>query len=46
MQLNVVPILLGDGARLFEDGAGGGRELEQILVVEAPGVTHLRYRVD
>ena len=24
MQLNVVPVLLGDGARLFEDGAGGG----------------------
>jgi dihydrofolate reductase len=45
MQLNVVPLLLGGGARLFEDGAGGGRELEQILVVEAPGVTHLRYRV-
>jgi dihydrofolate reductase len=45
MQLNVVPLLLGDGARLFEAGAGGGRELEQILVVEAPGVTHLRYRV-
>jgi dihydrofolate reductase len=45
MQLNVVPLLLGDGARLFEDGAGSGRELEQTLVVEAPGVTHLRYRV-
>jgi len=45
MQLNVVPVLLGNGARLFEDGAGGGRELEQVLVVEAPGVTHLRYRV-
>ena len=45
MQLNVVPVLLGDGTRLFEDGAGRGRELEQIFVVEAPGVTHLRYRV-
>jgi dihydrofolate reductase len=46
MQLNLVPILLGDGARLFEAGAGGSRALEQVLVVEAPGVTHLRYRVD
>ena len=46
MQLNVVPVLLGGGTRLFEGGAGGGSELEQILVVEAPGVTHLRYRVD
>jgi dihydrofolate reductase len=45
MQLNVVPILLGDGARLFEDGAGAGLDLEPILVVDTPEVTHLRYRV-
>ncbi len=45
MQLNVVPLLLGDGTRLFEAGTGEGRKLEQILVVDAPGVTHLRYRV-
>src|SRR5262245_15643020 len=35
MQLNVVPVLLGDGARLFEGGAGAGLNLESILVVEA-----------
>jgi dihydrofolate reductase len=46
LQLNVVPILLGGGARLFENGAGAGRDLEPILVVETPEVTHLRYRVD
>jgi dihydrofolate reductase len=45
MQLNVVPVLLGGGARLFEDGAGAGLPLEQALVVHTPGVTHLRYRV-
>ena len=45
MQLNVVPILLGAGARLFEDGAGAGRDLEPVLVVDTPEVTHLRYRV-
>ncbi len=45
LQLNVVPVLLGDGARLFEGGAGAGLELEPILVVETPDVTHLRYRV-
>jgi dihydrofolate reductase len=45
LQLNVVPVLLGDGARLFEDGAGAGLDLEPILVVETPEVTHLRYRV-
>jgi dihydrofolate reductase len=45
MQLNVVPLLLGDGARLFENGTGAGLSLEQTLVVHTPEVTHLRYRV-
>ena len=45
MQLNVVPVLLGGGARLFENGAGAGLPLEQVLVVHTPDVTHLRYRV-
>jgi dihydrofolate reductase len=45
MQLNVVPVLLGDGARLFEGGAGAGLKLEPTLVVETPEVTHLRYAV-
>ena len=45
LQLNVAPVLLGSGARLFEGGAGAGLELEPTLVVETPDVTHLRYRV-
>lgn len=45
LQLNVVPVLLGDGARLFEGGAGAGLELEQLPTVDTPDVTHLRYRV-
>jgi dihydrofolate reductase len=45
LQLNVVPVLLGDGARLFERGAGAGLGLEPTLVVDTPEVTHLRYRV-
>lgn len=45
LQLNVVPVLLGDGARLFEGGAGAGIGLEPILVVDTPEVTHLRYRL-
>src|SRR4029077_14573473 len=36
LQLNVVPILLGDGTRLFADGAG--LNLEQVAVIDAPGV--------
>lgn len=42
--LHVVPILLGGGARLF-DGVGPDVTLEQIRAIEAPGVTHLTYRV-
>jgi len=45
MQLNVVPVLLGGGARLFENGAGAGLPLAQTLVVHTPEVTHLRYQV-
>jgi dihydrofolate reductase len=43
LELHVVPLLLGDGARLF-DGVGDVR-LEQIRAVEGPGVTHVKYRV-
>src|SRR6476619_1694049 len=39
--LSVVPILLGGGARLFEDV--GDAKLEQVESVAAPGVTHIRY---
>ena len=44
LELHVVPILLGGGARLF-DGVGPELTLELLRVVEAPGVTHLKYRV-
>jgi dihydrofolate reductase len=42
LELHVVPLLLGDGARLF-DGVGPAVKLEQVRAVEAPGVTHLKY---
>jgi dihydrofolate reductase len=45
MVISVVPLFLGGGARLF-DGLGDARlELTQVGAVEAPGVTHLKYRV-
>ena len=44
VELHVVPILLGGGARLFA-GVGQDVKLEPLRVVEAPGVTHLKYRV-
>ena len=43
LQLNVVPVLLGGGARLFE-GVGPDLRLAQTHVVEGEGVTHLFYR--
>jgi dihydrofolate reductase len=44
LELHVAPILLGGGARLFE-GVGPGVALEQVRAIDAPGVTHLKYRV-
>ena len=44
LELHVVPIILGGGARLFE-GVGPDLKLELLRTVEAPGVTHLKYRV-
>lgn len=45
MQLNVVPILLGAGTRLFEGIPDADVKLEPVRVVETPDVTHLKYRV-
>jgi dihydrofolate reductase len=46
MQINLVPVLLGDGARLFENLPGTPPALEVVDTVAAPGVTHLSYRLD
>jgi dihydrofolate reductase len=46
MLLNVVPVLLGAGTRLFENLEGADIRLEQSQAVEAPGVAHLSYRVN
>ena len=45
LDLHVVPVLLGGGARLFEDLGGAEIGLEQVRAVDAPGVTHVKYRV-
>jgi dihydrofolate reductase len=44
MQIHLVPVLLGDGARLLENLRPAEVELECSRVIDAPGVTHLTYR--
>ncbi len=41
--LHVVPVVLGAGERLLENV--GDLRLEQVRAIEAPGVTHIKYRV-
>jgi dihydrofolate reductase len=42
--ITLVPVFLGEGTRLFENVGDAPRRPEQVEVIEAPGVTHLRYR--
>jgi dihydrofolate reductase len=45
IDVSIVPVVLGAGERLFAAVDGARPELEQIRAVEAPGVTHIKYRV-
>jgi dihydrofolate reductase len=46
LEIHLIPVLLGDGRRLFEHLGIEQRQLERIRVLEGEdGVTHLRYRV-
>ena len=45
LQINLVPILLGGGERLLDGLGDAPVGFERTRVIEAPGVTHLRYRV-
>lgn len=45
LQLHQVPVLLGGGRSLFGVLGAPPHELELVRVIDAPGVTHLRYRV-
>jgi hypothetical protein len=43
--VDLVPVLLGRGVRFFDRLGAGPVELGRARVIEAPGVTHLRFRV-
>lgn len=43
MEINLVPIFLGDGERLFDDLGVGNPRLTHVRTVAAPGVTHLKF---
>lgn len=45
MALQIVPVLLGQGRRLFDDMAPEHVELELVRALESPGMLHTRYRV-
>ena len=49
LELHIVPVLLGEGQRLFDAslglGAGEGIELVPTRVIETPELTHMRYTV-
>ncbi len=45
VNLALVPLLLKDGARLFDKLGPAELGLEQIRAIDAPGVTHLKYRM-
>jgi len=45
MQIHLIPVLLGDGVRLFEDPGPERIELERTRTIGTPSATHLRFTV-
>jgi hypothetical protein len=45
LEISLVPVLLGEGRRLFDHLGADHIELELTRVLQAPGVMHLPYRV-
>jgi dihydrofolate reductase len=45
IQISQVPVLLGNGIPLFDATIRKHIELERIRIIEAPDVTHIRFRV-
>ena len=45
LEIHVIPVLLGQGRRLFDNLAPEHIELERTRILEGDGVTHMHYRV-
>ena len=45
LQIHLIPILLGDGIRLFEGLGPDQIELRRISSIETPSATHFRFEV-
>ena len=45
MLIALIPVLLGDGVRLFEDLGPDWIELDRTQTIETPSATHLRYTI-
>jgi dihydrofolate reductase len=45
LEIHLVPLFLGAGARLFDNLDGHKVKLEPIRTIAGPGVAHLKYRV-
>jgi dihydrofolate reductase len=45
LEIHQIPVLFGQGRRLFDHLGPDHIELELARILDAPGVTHLRYRV-
>jgi dihydrofolate reductase len=45
MAISLVPVFLGRGERLFDALGENPPKFEQVGVIEAPGVTHISYRI-
>jgi dihydrofolate reductase len=45
MQIHVIPVLFGNGTRLFDDLGGRRIELKKTSTIDTPAATHLRFSV-
>jgi dihydrofolate reductase len=45
LEIHLVPVLLGEGRRLFDHLGARHTDLELVRILDAPGVVHLHYNV-